>query len=172
VIDVDRDEYPGVDQLAALPRYLDARVPAEYQDANGHLNVTGYLYLHDQAGWQFLSTVGIDETYRTVRQLSFFDLEHHLRYLSEVGAGDAIAIHGRLVARTAKLLHGQFFMLDLDRGVLASTFEFLSVHMSLETRRSVEWPEDVAGRLDALIRTPAALGWEAPVSGAIRLGRP
>ena len=161
--------FPAIDDMARLPRYLEAPVPAEYEDVNGHLNVTGYLYLHDRAGWEFLSSIGIDEEYRTARGLSFFDLEHHLRYLSEVGTGDHVAIHGRLVARTAKLLHGQFFMLDIGRGVLASTFEFLSIHMSLETRRSIEWPEDVAASLDDLIHGHRALDWQPPLSGAIQL---
>lgn len=165
-----RTVFPEFTELAALPLYLEAPVPHQFEDANGHLNVTGYLHLHDQAGWEFLRTIGVDADYRTIRKLSFFDLEHHIRYLAEVGRGDHVAVHGRLIGRTAKLLHGQFFMLDTGHRVLSSTFEFLSIHMSLETRRSAPWPDDVAENLDALIGAHTALAWDPPLSGAMGLG--
>ena len=160
---------PEFDDVAALPRYLEARVPADFVDANGHLNVTGFLSLHDRAGWALLTAIGMGDEYRTQRRMSFFDLEHHLRYLSELRADDAVTVHGRIMSRTEKMLHGQFFILDRANHALCSTLEYVSIHVSLETRRSTPWPDDVAATLDELIGEHSALPWTPPLSGAMHI---
>lgn len=165
-----RVNLPSFADVSELPSYLETSVPAEYEDANGHMNVTGYLRLHDQAAWPFMAALGMDDAYLADRRSSIFDLEHHLRYVAEMATGDVVRIHGRLIARSAKLLHAQFYLLDRTNEVLSNTLEFVSVHVSLETRRSTPWPDDVAAALDDLIAAHAGLAWDPPVSGALGVG--
>ena len=142
-------------------------MPADYEDANGHMNVSGYLLLHDRAAWPFMASLGMDSAYLDEARMSIFDLEHHLRYLSELEVGDRISVHARLIARSDKLLHAQFYLLDRDREVLSNTLEFVSVHVSLATRRSTPWPDTIVANLDAALAEVDSLDWEPPLSGAL-----
>ena len=163
--------FPTVEQVTDLPRHLERRVPKEYEDANGHMNISGYLLLHNEASWPFMASLGIDASYLSERRMSLFDVEHHLRYLGEMNPDDRLAVHGRVVDRTDKLLHGMFFLLDLTKHRLANTFEFVSAHVSLDVRRTVPFPAEVAERLDVAIDSQRELAWDAPLSGALGLRR-
>lgn len=162
---------PSFVQIAALPRFLERPVPAEYEDANGHMNISGYLLLHNEASWPFMASVGIDDHYLTEQRMSIFDVEHHLKYLGELGTADEIAIHGTVVERNEKLLHGMFFLVDLVTERLSNTFEFVSAHVSLASRTSVPFPDHVAEALDAMVAAYRELGWQVPLSGTMGLRR-
>jgi len=162
---------PTYDDLLDLPLYLKREVPEEYGDFNGHMNITGFLRLHDEAARPFMRAVGMDDVYLEEHRFSIFDLEHHLRYLDEVMVGATVAVRGRTIGRTDKVMHGQWYLLDLHRGRLANTFEFLTAHVSLETRRTTEFAPHVAALLDEEIAASDRLDWAAPLSGALRLRR-
>ena len=159
---------PTLDEVRSLPRYLTQRVPESFLDQNGHMNIQHYLGLYDAAGMAFFTDLGVDETYFTDRRLGFFDLEHHLWYLAECHRDDDVAVYSRLVARTEKRLHGVWFLVNETREQLSNIFEFVTSHADLESRRTAAFPEDVAGRLDALIARDRALSWTVPTSGIIR----
>lgn len=162
---------PEFDDLVALPCYLRRTVPEEYGDANGHMNVTGYLRLHDEAAWPFMADKGMGDDYLRDRRMSIFDLEHHLRYVDEVLVGATVEVRVRTLGRTAKVFHAQWYLLDRDNERLANTFEFLTAHVSLDTRRTTEFSPEVADLLDADIAASDAMDWDAPLSGALRLRR-
>lgn len=162
---------PTFADLRALPLLLERKVPQEYEDFNGHMNISGFMRLHDEASIPFMEKIGMDQGYVAERQLTIFDLEHHLRYYQEVLIGAPIAVHARTFGRTEKLVHGQWYLLDLERGHLSNTFEFVTAHVSLETRRTAPLPAEVAAALDSLIAADARLDWQPPVSGALSLRR-
>ena len=162
-------EYPSFEQIRMLPCYLERQVPEEFEDANGHMNVTGYLRLHDEGAWPFMASLGIDSSYIAERKMSLFDLEQHLRYLSEVNVGDRVAVHGRLLDRTEKLMHGLWFLLDLTNNRLSNTFEFVTAHVSLESRRTAPFPPDIAREVTRLMAAHELLAWSPPTSGALGL---
>lgn len=169
LIDKQRGRTPTFEDFVALPRLLARDVPNEYEDYNGHMNVTGYLRLHDEAAIPFMDLIGMGGAYIASRRLSVFDLQHHIVYLNEVMIGAPIAIHARTFARTNKVIHGQWYLLDLDEGRLANTLEFLTAHVSLETRRTADFPTEVAAGLDAQISLSGGLAWDPLISGALAL---
>lgn len=163
-----RPSFPTVDQVRQLPLMLRRTIPPEYEDINGHMNIQHYLGLYDAAGWPFFAMIGLNESYFKEQRKGIFDLEHHLHYLAEIHIGDEIEVHGRLLARSAKRMHGLWFIVNQTRDELSNTFEFVSTHADLELRRSAPFPDDLAARLDRLIADHAALDWEAPVCGVMR----
>ena len=169
---MSRVALPSYEQVCELPCYLRREVPAEYEDANGHMTVAGYLATHSDAAWPWMASLGMDAAYITDRQMSMFDLEHHLRYLGEVMLGDTVAVHGRMVERTAKLLHGVWFLLDVGHRRISNTFEFVSAHVTLETRRTSPFQPDIAEAIDAVLAVDKARPWPAPLSGALAVGPP
>ncbi len=158
---------PTVAQVDELPSLMKRRVPPEWQDLNGHVNVRHYLELYDAAGWPMLASLGIDERMFLERRLGFFDLEHHIWYLAEMHVGDVVTVHSRLVNRSKKRFHGVMFIVNRTRGQLACTFEYVTSGADLEARRTAALLPEVAAELDRQIVAHSALSWPAPVCGVI-----
>ncbi len=163
-----RPTLPSFEQVVDLPCMLETVVTDEHEDANGHLNVTGYLALHDRAAWPWLAGLGLDPSASENNPRGIMDLEHHLRYLAEVHVGDRVAVHGQLLGRASRRVHGIWYLVNLTREQLANTFEFVSVHVDLERRRATAFDPDTAGLIDAQI-AEAQRDWPSPVSGTMGL---
>ena len=161
------ESVPSPEQVRALPCYLTTTVPEAFLDQNGHMNIQHYLGLYDQAGFPFMRQLGVDESYFSERKLGFFDLEHHLFYLAECHAGDEVAVHGRMIARTAKRMHGVWFLVNNTRGELSNIFEFVTSHADLNARKTSPWPDDVVDKIDAMLAECAGLDWPAPTCGVM-----
>ena len=158
---------PTIDQLDALPSLLERRIPPEWQDLNGHVNVRHYLELYDAASWPMLATFGLDERIFLEHRQGLFDLEHHLWYLSELHVGDTVTVHSRMLERNTKRFHGVMFVVDRTRQRLASAFEYVSTGADLDARRTAPLPAAFAAELDRIIAEHARLGWPAPVCGVM-----
>jgi len=83
-----------------------------------------------------------------------------------VRAGERIAVRSRLLARSDRQFHLMHFMTK-GNDELAATGEFLAAHIDMRTRRTSPFVPHIAQSLDRILAEHAALGWEAPVSGAI-----
>jgi len=164
-------ELPTYDQIVQLPVRAEEVVPPEFIDENGHMNIRHYFDAASLALWRVSIAAGMDETYHAERGLSLFTVEQHLRYFSEMNLGDRFTVHGRLLERSGKVLHGMSFVLSPGSRALACTFEATYIHVDMTTRRSVEMPDDIADRFDAEIARGDELGWAAPVCGAMGVHR-
>ena len=158
---------PTLEQLRQLPEVLRMRVPPEWEDMNGHVNVQHYTGMYDRAGTAMMALLGIDEDWVRHGRIGLFDLEHHIWFLDEVHVGDEVALYTCFTARNAKRAQGLVFLVDETRERLASVLEYLSTAANLDTRRTATWPDPVASRIDAEIARTARLGWPLPGSGAI-----
>lgn len=158
---------PTVEQVLELPPLLEKRIPPEWLDLNGHVNVRHYLELYDAASWPMLAAIGLDERSFLEQRQGLFDLEHHLWYLDELHVGETVTVHWRFVARTVKRFHGVMFIVNRTRGRLASVFEYVSTGADLDARRTAPLPADFAARLDHYIAEHGRLGWAAPTCGVM-----
>jgi len=164
-------DLPTYDQIIQLPVRVEQVVPPEFIDENGHMNIRHYFDAASHALWYLNIALGMDESYNEERGLSLFTVEQHLRYFSEMNLGDRFTVHGRLLERSGKVLHGMAFVVSPDSESLACTFEATYIHVSMTTRRSVPIPDDLAARFDAEIARGDELGWAAPVCGAMGVHR-
>jgi acyl-CoA thioester hydrolase len=158
---------PTVEQVDELPILMERRIPPEWQDLNGHVNVRHYLELYDAASWPMLEQFGLDERIFLERRQGLFDLEHHLWYRAELHVGDLVSVHSRFVARSVKRFHGVMFIVNRTRSQLASAFEYVSTGADLEARRTAPLPERFAAELDRVISVHARLGWPPPLCGVM-----
>lgn len=149
---------PDLELVRSLPVYYDREVPEELIDENGHLNINGYFRDGTAALWEHAKSLGIDEDYLGTRRLSFFTVEHHIRYFGEMRRGDRYAVHTGFLARNAKAAHGMAYVVDNTRDQVACSLEIMYVHVSMDSRRSTPIPEDVGAVLD---RDIAAHPWLA-----------
>lgn len=139
-------------------------VPPEWLDVNDHMNVAYYVLAFDKATDALFNTVGVGERYMAERRCSMFAVECHVTYNAELRLGDAIRITTQLLGYDAKKMHFCHQMYRGDDGPLAAASEWMGVHVSLESRRSAEFPDDIARRLGAIrdahagLPTPPAVG--------------
>jgi acyl-CoA thioesterase FadM len=154
--------------LTPLPITQQAVIPESYLDVMGHMNVMWYTHLFSKAVGSVFRMIGIDRDYIQNHRAGAFALRQFFSYSAEVRAGEAITIRSRVLGRSAKRLHLIHFMTKDAGDVLAAVGEFLATHVDLTIRRSSPFPPQIAAVIDRLAAEHAALGWDPPVSGAMR----
>ena len=161
----------SVDAPLAL---YEASVKSEWLDWNDHMNVAYYVLAFDQATDELLRFVGVAEDYIKSCRRTMFALECHVTYRRELRGGDPIRVTTQLLGYDAKKMHFAHHMYHRDEGYLAAASEWMSIHVDLETRRSVEFPDDVAQRLGEIRAAHAALPVPPEVDRVMSLkaGRP
>ena len=162
---------PTYEQIVQLPALFDQTVPDEFIDENGHMNIGDYFRLCSHAMWKTTITAGLGEEYIEKHQQSMFTVEQHMRYYGELRLGQRFTVHTRLLERSARVLHGMSFVVDQEKRALACTQEATLVHVSTASPLVDRHPADIAAALDALIDAGDALGWDAPVCGAMGVRR-
>lgn len=158
---------PTVDQVRELPASLTLVAPPEFEDQNGHVNVTRYYSLHMQAAEIALGGLGFDQQLIEDEKLTIFSAEHHLTFVHEVLVGQQVSVHVRLLSRSAKAMHGVSILVNDTTGRIANLLEFIELHVDLSTRRTTALRGKAADLLDRVIAEHAALDWDVPRSGPL-----
>jgi len=159
--------FPSVAEVRELPIQLDYRVPPQWEDRNGHVNIQHYLTLFEMGGWKILEEAGWDEDRMRREQYSFFDLEHHLDYLAEIHVGDRVTTYNRMVGRSDKRFHGLYLIVNETRGQLACVLEYVSLGVDMRQRRSAPMPRQLASEMDRLCAEHGELSWAPPLCGTM-----
>ena len=161
--------HPTYDELQSLPVNLSQKVPAAFEDVNGHLNIRHYVGIASEGLDESLTTVGIPQQWPTIAGQGVFTAEHHMSYLKELRTGDQISVRVRLVGRSERAAHALVYLLDETHQQLSYVMEEIFLHVDMDSRRTAPWPAEVAGALDVRIGEHEALTWAADVSGAMQL---
>jgi acyl-CoA thioester hydrolase len=143
-------------------------IPESYRDAMGHMNVMWYTNLFAQATVEVFKLCGLSREYFHDRQAGIFALKQFFCYHAEVLVGEEVAIRSRVLGRSPKRIHVMHFMTKGESETLAATAEFLSTHIDMTVRRTSPFPAEIAHAIDRLLESHSRLGWDAPISGAIR----
>ena len=160
---------PSIDTTPiSCPRQV---VRPEWIDYNGHLNMAYYHVLFDKALDHVFDLLGIGEAYVRSGQGSCFVLEVHVHYLQELSLGDPVDIRCQLLDYDTKRIHFIEQMFHGEQGYLAATSEQLTLHVSMETRRSALFPQSVLDRLATMRRLHADLPVPAQVGHTIGIRR-
>ena len=159
---VKSDLAPVVTRLAIHP---------EWTDQNGHLNVAYYVLAFDRATDAFYDRVGLGWSILAEGR-SMFTLAMNVDYLREVFAGDTVTIESRVLDCDAKRLHYFHEMRREHDGATAATNEVVALHVSMATRRSAPFPDEVAARLEAMKAAHAARPRPPQAGRTLGLARP
>ena len=116
------------------------KILPEWTAYNRHMNVGYYTLIFDHGVAVFFEKIGLGRNYRETTSGSTFAVEHHITYNKEVVEGDTVECVSRLVGFDEKRLHHYHEMYHQKQGFLAATCEFLSLHVSLTTRRVSPMP--------------------------------
>ena len=124
-------------------------VRPEMIDYNGHVNVAFYVKLFDEGLDILFERIGLSRTYVETRQMSFFALEAHVRYLREISLTDRVRMRLRILDLDPKRIHYWMELVHADESWLSATMESISIHVDMASRRPAPFPDDIMARLTA-----------------------
>ncbi|WP_290650962.1 thioesterase family protein [Aquisalimonas sp.] len=143
---------------------VDAIVPPEWVDYNGHMNDATYAVAFSRAVDLFIEHLGMDAAFRSREQLSVYTLETHTRFLRESFERERLLVDLQLLDRDAKRAHVFLRLLDEHSSVRATSEQMLMA-MDMHAGRPTAFRGEPAQRLDALAQEHREL---APPDGAGR----
>ena len=157
---------------AAPMRTAERRVPADWIDYNGHMNVAYYTMAFDRALDEVYDRLGIGPALVESHGMGPMALQTQIHYLGELLEGTRFACAVRLLDADAKRVHVFGEMLNLDAGgAVAATYESLTMNVDLRSRRSAPFPEEAAGRVRAALAAHAGLARPVQVGAPLGIRR-
>lgn len=131
------------------------RVPGEWIDYNGHMNVAYYTMAFDQAVDAFLEAhLGLGPAHVAAAGEGPYVLQSSVCYLDELLEGQSFAIEALLVDADEKRLHLMLVMRG-EGGHVAATSEQLLTNVDLTARRACPYPDWAQKRIARLLRDHA-----------------
>ena len=150
-----------------LPLTYEQIIPEDYMDLMNHMNVMWYTHLFSMAIMKVFGIIGLTREYMEEHHSGMFALESHIRYLSEVRVDQQVSVYSRFLGSSSKRMHLIHFLVNHDKHDVAATFELITSHVDMRTRRTSPFPDDLTARIEALVQEHATLPWEAPLCGAM-----
>ena len=155
-------------QPSGPPRVCQGRVRSEWIDYNGHMNVAYYVLAFDEATDRFQDVLGLDANYRQTSGSSTFALEMHVNYVREIHQDAPYLITTRMLDADHKRIHLFHEMWHSDEGWLAATNEVLTMHIDLEARRSIAFPQAVQQHINRTLASHSV--WPRPEQAGRNIG--
>lgn len=149
-------------QLTVLPEWIDD---------NGHMNVAYYVLAFDQATDSLYEQIGLSWDYLDAQNHSLFTLSMNVDYVQEVFVGAPLRITTQLLDCDGKRLHYFHQMYHAGDGFLSATNECLSMHVSMETRRSAPFSAETKECLRQVMSHHNELAWPDGAGRTIGLRR-
>lgn len=150
---------------------LRTEIKPEWIDFNGHFNAGYYMVVFDDAIGPWMRFIGLGDEHRAEHGVTTFTVEGHITYDREVGEGEPVEVRTRLLGYSSKAVHAFQEMVHAEEGWLAATNEVMSLHISIETRRSAAMAPDVLERLAAIEAVHSALPMPPQVGRVIGIRR-
>ena len=131
------------------------KVPAEWIDYNGHMNVAYYTMAFDQALDVFLEAeLGIGEAHAARVRQGPYALQANFQYLGEILEGESFVISVRLIDYDVKRMH-LFVEMRNAGGNIAATGEHLLMNVDLVARKSTPYPDWALNRMSDMLASHA-----------------
>ncbi len=133
------------------------RVEPQWIDYNGHLNMAYYNVLFDRAVDEAYELIGIGFDYLKQQNHSTFTAEAHVRYLRELKEGDPVRVRFQLLDFDAKRVHYFEELVHAEEGWLSATSENMTLHVDMDAKKVVPFPDSVQRTLARLKTAHARL---------------
>jgi acyl-CoA thioester hydrolase len=144
----------------------------EWIDVNDHMNVAYYILAFDLAVDSLWEKFGITENYINVSQSSTFAVESHITWQRELSVDQPYVITTQLLAYDDKRIHQFMRMYHAEKHYLASTAEWLNLHVDLSIRRVAPWPDDIRGEIATFAAGQDDGDWPAEAGKQMSIANP
>lgn len=129
------DDKAQASALAGRTTY-EGLVASDWIDANGHMNVSRYDGVFDQAEAALFDGFGVNEDYIRQHRFGMFRLEKRIRYRRELLQGDALRAESLFSTADERIFRHVHRLLNVGTGVCAAICEAVSIHVDLSRRKS------------------------------------
>ena len=129
------------------------KVIKEWTDYNGHMNMSYYILIFDNAAEVMLTKFRMGGDSAQSDKKSTFAVETHTTYDQEVKLGEEVDTHITFVDHDKKRIHYKLSMFHKEKKYLAATNEILSLYVDLSKRKVVEFDPDRFKVMDDFIQS-------------------
>jgi acyl-CoA thioester hydrolase len=150
---------------------LRGTVPDEWIDVNDHMNVASYLAAFDLAVVAFRERLGVTDDYVESGR-STFAVECHMTWQRELLRDEPYLITTQVLGYSRAGLHQFNRMYHATELFLVATAESMTLHVDLERRTVVSWPDSVLDRLAAFAAQQRGLSRPEQAGRGIEIRNP
>ena len=129
------------------------KVIKEWTDYNGHMNMSYYVLIFDNAAEVMLTRFNMGGDSAQNNKKSTFAVETHTTYNQEVKLGEEVEIHLTYLDHDKKRIHYRVSMYHKEKKYLAATTEVLSLYIDLNRRKVAEFETEKIKIMDDFIKT-------------------
>jgi len=148
------------------------RVPPEWIDINGHMNVAYYVLAFDQGVDALWQRFGLTDEHVREMHSSTFAVESHVTYRAELILDDPYIVTAQILAYDDKRIHQFQRMYHADKRMLAATAEWMNLHVDLQTRRVAPWPARILDDIAGVAIAQGDLAWPEQAGRRMRVPEP
>jgi len=129
------------------------KVIKEWTDYNGHMNLSYYILIFDNAAEVMLTKFKMGGDSAQNDKKSTFAVETHTTYDQEVKLGEEVDVHLTYLDHDKKRIHYRVSMFHKEKKYLAATTEVLSLYIDLNRRKVAEFEPEKIKIMDDFIKT-------------------
>ena len=129
------------------------KVIKEWTDYNGHMNLSYYILIFDNADEVMLTKFKMGGDSAQNDKKSTFAVETHTTYDQEVKLGEEVEVHLTYLDHDKKRIHYRVSMFHKEKKYLAATTEVLSLYIDLNRRKVAEFEPEKIKIMDDFIKT-------------------
>ena len=129
------------------------KVIKEWTDYNGHMNLSYYILIFDNAAEIMLTKFKMGGDSAQNDKKSTFAVETHTTYDQEVKLGEEVDVHLTYLDHDKKRIHYRVSMFHKEKKYLAATTEVLSLYIDLNQRKVAEFEPEKIKIMDDFIKT-------------------
>ena len=129
------------------------KVIKEWTDYNGHMNMSYYILIFDNAAEVILTKFKMGGDSAKSDKKSTFAVETHTTYDQEVKLGEEVEVHLTYLDHDKKRIHYRVSMFHKEKKYLAATTEVLSLYIDLNQRKVAEFEPEKVNIMDDFIKT-------------------
>jgi len=144
----------------------------EWIDVNDHMNVAYYILAFDLAVDSLWEKFGITQDHINVTNNSTFAVESHITWQRELAVDEPYIITSQLLAYDEKRIHQFMRMYHAENHFLASTAEWLNLHVDLDLRKVSPWPDAIRDRIAAFADQQGDWKWPSEAGKQMSIPKP
>ena len=129
------------------------KVIKEWTDYNGHMNMSYYVLIFDNAAEVMLTRFKMGGNSAQNDKKSTFAVETHTTYDQEVKLGEEVDVHLTYFDHDKKRIHYRASMFHKEKKYLAATTEVLSLYIDLNKRKVAEFEPEKIVIMDDFIKS-------------------
>ncbi len=151
---------------------VTGKVLPEWIDVNNHMNVAYYVLAFDHAVDAVWELFGITEEFINASNSSTFAVESHVTWQRELALDAPYRITTQILAWDDKRIHQFMRMYHAEQGFLASTAEWLNLHVDLSVRRVAPWPDAIRQQIADFAERQPVTAWPEEAGRQMSVPRP